>query len=102
MEMKKFQEKCARIVKNIDNNYNLNRTPELSFIQLTEEIGELAKEVNRPTLRRQTIDPKELNGEFADIMLQLAVLAKMYDVDLESAVDYKLKELQSRHGVDIV
>lgn len=102
METKEFQEKCVRIVKNIDDKYNLNRTPELSFIQLTEEIGELAKEVNRPTLRRQTIDPKELNGEFADIMLQLAVLANMYNIDLEGAVDYKLKELQNRHGVNII
>lgn len=102
MDMKQFQDKCSLIVQNIDKKYDLKRTPELSFIQLTEEIGELAKEVNRPTLRRQAIDIKDLRGEFADIQLQLSVLATLYDVDLEDAVTYKLKELQERHGQDII
>lgn len=101
MDIKDFQKRCASIVRKIDNKYGVERSPQLSFVQLAEEVGELAKEVNRPMLRRQQIDTQDLKGEFADIFLQLSVLAELYNVDFQEAVEYKLQELQNRHGADI-
>jgi NTP pyrophosphatase (non-canonical NTP hydrolase) len=97
METKEFQQKCAKIVSDIDNRYNIKRDLHFSFTQLMEEIGELAKDINLPKLRNKEIDKENLKGEFADVILQLSILAKMLDVDFEEAVKSKIKILKERH-----
>jgi NTP pyrophosphatase (non-canonical NTP hydrolase) len=99
METKEFQEKCAEIVKSIDAKYNINRDTHFSFVQFVEEVGELAKEINKPKLRNKEIDRDNLKGEFADVFLQFCILADMLDVDLEDAVESKQKVFKERHGI---
>jgi NTP pyrophosphatase (non-canonical NTP hydrolase) len=96
METKEFQKKCAEIVGKIDKKYGIDRDPQLSFTQLMEEIGELAKDINSEKLRKKELDRENLSGEFADVFLQLAVLAEMYQVDLEKVVTDKVEKLRVR------
>jgi len=97
MDVKEFQNKCSEIVKKIDNKYNVNRNVHLSYTQLLEEIGELAEQINLPKLRGENQDINEMKGEFADVYLQLCILADICGIDLESAVDYKIGILNKRH-----
>ncbi len=99
MEIKNFQKKCAKAVKDLDIKYNINRDSHFSFVQFMEEVGELAKEINKPKLRNKEIDKGNLMGEFADVVLQLCALADMLDVDIAEAVEYKIKILEDRHGL---
>jgi len=99
MNTKEFQKLCADAVTVIDNKYGIERNPHFSFTQLSEEIGELARAVNMPKLRGKKLDQDNLNEEFADVLMQLAVLAKMHNVDFESAVNSKIEELKKRHGL---
>jgi NTP pyrophosphatase (non-canonical NTP hydrolase) len=101
MEVKEFQKLCTDIVEELDNKYNIERNPQLNFTQLMEEVGELAKEINKPKLRNQEIDQENLRGEFADVLLQLTILAKIHNVDLEDAVKNKIIELKKRHDINI-
>jgi len=94
-----FQKMCAKFVNDIDNKYNIKRDPHFCFTQLMEEIGELAKEINKPRLRSQEIDQKNLKGEFADVFLQLSALAGLLDVNLEEAVKEKIEEIKKRHNL---
>jgi len=96
METKEFQKKCAEVVSKIDKKYGIDRDPQLAFTQLIEEIGELAKDVNLKRLRKQEPDKENLSGEFADVFLQLAMLAEMHGVDLEEAVENKINKLKER------
>jgi NTP pyrophosphatase (non-canonical NTP hydrolase) len=96
METKEFQKNCAETVGKIDKKYGIDRDPHLSFAQLMEEIGELAKDINSERLRKKELDRENLSGEFADVFLQLAVLAEMYQVDLEKAVADKIEKLRAR------
>lgn len=96
-----FQKKCADVVKKIDIKYNINRDIHFSFVQFIEEVGELAKEINKPKLRNKEIDKENLEGEFADVFLQFCILADFFDIDLEKAVEHKNKILKERHGVEI-
>jgi len=96
MDIKEFQKKCADAVDKIDKKYGIERDPQLAFTQLIEEIGELAKDVNSKRLRKTDPDKKNLSGEFADVFLQLAMLAKMHGVDLEEAVENKINKLKER------
>jgi len=97
--IKEFQEKCAKFVGDIDAKYNIVRDSHFSFTQFIEEVGELAKEINKPKLRNKEIDRENLNGEFADVILQLFTLAKMLNVDAEEAVESKIKILKERHNL---
>ncbi len=96
---KDFQELCAKIVSDIDAKYKISRDPHFSFTQFIEEVGELAKEINKPKLRNKEIDRENLNGEFADVILQFFALAKILDVDVEKAVESKIKVLKERHDL---
>ena len=99
MQTKDFQKKCTKIVKEMDDKFEIKRDPHLSFTQMMEEIGELAKDINYPKLRNKEIDKDNLEGEFADVILQLAILADLFDIDLEKAVESKYKILKNRHNL---
>ncbi|MDD3486798.1 MAG: MazG nucleotide pyrophosphohydrolase domain-containing protein [Candidatus Moranbacteria bacterium] len=95
--MKKFQKYCAEVVKKIDRKYKIKRDPQLSIAQLLEELGELAKEINRKKLRGKKAGRIELKNEFADVFLQLAILADIHSIDIESSVKKKIEELKERN-----
>jgi len=99
MDTKEFQKRCSNIVKDIDVKYNFERDLHISFAQFIEEVGELAKEINKPRLRNKEIDRENLKGEFADVLLQFAILADMLDIDFENAVETKVEILKERHGL---
>lgn len=96
MTINEFQSKCVQIVKTLDDKYGVKRDPYLSFTQLMEEIGELAKEINKPDLRGQKIDAANLSGEIADVYLQLSILADMFNIDFEKAIEEKIKNFKQR------
>lgn len=98
-EINEFQEMCAKVVGDIDAKYNITRDPHFSFTQFIEEVGELAKEINKPKLRNKEIDRENLSGEFADVALQLFALAKILDVNISEAVESKVEILKERHGL---
>lgn len=99
MTANEFQEMCAKTVGDIDEKYNIVRDPHFSFTQFIEEVGELAKEINKPKLRNKEIDRENLNDEFADVALQFYVLARVMDVNVEDAVQAKIKILKERHDL---
>ncbi len=95
MEVKK----CKDIVFQIDKKYGIERDASLTFIQLMEEAGELAKEINKPKLRNSEMDRENLKGEFADVFLQFLTLADLLGIDLDEAVDGKIEILKKRHNL---
>ncbi len=90
---------CAKVVGEIDAKYGIARDPHFSFTQFMEEVGELAKEINKPKLRNKEMDRENLNGEFADVILQFFTLASMLEVDVEKAVEAKMAILKERHDL---
>ena len=99
METRELQKMAVEIVDILDRKFGVNRDLQLNFTQLMEEIGELAKDVNQKRLRNREPDRENMEGEFADVLIQLAKLAHMLDVDLESAVHRKIEELRKRHDL---
>jgi len=99
MNINEFQKMCEKIVGDLDKKYKIDRNPQLSFTQLMEEVGELAKEINKPKLRNKEIDQENLNGEFADVLIQLATLANMHNINLDKAIESKIKIIKERHGL---
>ena len=99
METKEFQKLASDIVKKIDKKYNINRDVQLNLSQLLEELGELARVANLKKLRNKNPEKKDLEDEFADVLLQIAALADFFEVDLEKAVLDKIEILKQRHDL---
>lgn len=75
-------------------------------IKLGEEYGELCDEVLASVGdQRKTKLAKEktgdLEGEFADVLIVLFMLAKAMDVDVMKALDAKVKKIKAKHNKQI-
>ncbi len=81
------------IVKMMDAN-NFNNTPLELFCYLTEEVGELAKEIRKNEKNMEMDKDKEYNSslkeELADVFIYLLAIANRYKIDLFTA--FKDKE----------
>lgn len=100
MELNEIQKLASEIVDKLDKKFDVKRDAQLNLSQLTEELGELAKEVNLKKLRKRTPEKKNLEDEFADVFLQLAKLADSFNIDLDKAVLDKIKILKEKHNLE--
>ena len=67
--------------------------------RLTEEVGELAREVNHHYGEKQkkaSEDQKELNEELGDTLFVIVSLANSLDIDLTEAFDLTMKKFNER------
>jgi len=101
MEVKEFQKKSAEVVFKLDKKFSVNRTEQMALSQLLEELGELAKEANRPALRNQQFNKEALEDEFADTTLQLFALAEKLNINIEKSTEKKIKTLVEKHKINL-
>ena len=66
------------------------------FLHLIEEIGELARELFNKQLPMRSFSQKNLHMELAQVILDLFALANLFDIDLETKLSQKLKEMSIR------
>ncbi|TSC52231.1 MAG: Uncharacterized protein LiPW41_442 [Parcubacteria group bacterium LiPW_41] len=71
-------------------------------VKLSEEVGELSEIVlSYCSLQRKEklnkFDKEHIPGEFADVIIVCALLANAMDVDLEDAIEKKIKVIEERH-----
>ena len=103
MQVREFQELIERIYLAKDKARGVDGT----FRWFVEEVGELARAIRHSDSQHQdtktqsenanpdseTLNPNELEGEFADVLAWLASLASQTGIDLEAAATGKY-----RHG----
>ena len=73
--------------------------PLVNLARLTEEVGELAREINHqfgPKTKKSDEPDGDIALELADILFVVAVLANQLDIDLESAVTRTLEKYRIR------
>ena len=78
------------------NNFEL--TPEQSCIHLTEEMGEIARQLSNKKMRPEKFDEANLKEEIIDVLLETIILATSCNVDLNNEINNKLKALFKKHG----
>lgn len=67
------------------------------FIQLVEEIGELANAIaTAEGHKSKKCARADLADSFADVLFDLIVLANLYEIDLEKETRIMLKRLEKR------
>lgn len=73
-------------------------------MKLSEEVGELSSEILWHTgfVRQEKLDrysPESLKDEFADVIFVAIRLAKLMDIDIESALQQKMEKIKKRSDV---
>jgi NTP pyrophosphatase (non-canonical NTP hydrolase) len=96
MSLKQNQKQVDEWIANFKLGYF---KPLESLARLTEETGELAREINHrwgPKKKKDTEDLKDLEDEIADIIYTLICLANSQDIDLDKAWDKMMDKLYTR------
>jgi NTP pyrophosphatase (non-canonical NTP hydrolase) len=73
--------------------------PLVNLARLTEEVGELARELNHrygPKKKKADEPEGEIAMELADILFVLIVLANQMDIDLQEAVERTMEKYRVR------
>jgi NTP pyrophosphatase (non-canonical NTP hydrolase) len=96
MEIKEIEKRILEFVKDISEKKGYTPTPELSFIHLTEEVGEIARQLSNKKMKTEAFDEENLKEEIIDTLLENIILAKICKVDIEKELHKKLEKLKKR------
>lgn len=85
-------------VKKFCKDYDLKSPPEHRVLDLTSEVGEIAKEVLKMTDygRKPMEYREEIKGELGDAFFCLLILSNQFGVDLEESLDNVLEKYEER------
>jgi NTP pyrophosphatase (non-canonical NTP hydrolase) len=76
-------------------------SPLSNLARLTEEVGELAREINHrhgDKTRKATEPPGDLAMELADVLFAVVCLANAHGIDLDAAFDAMMRKINDRDG----
>ena len=92
-----------KIQKEVDNwvkQFKIGYFKPLEIMaRLTEEVGELAREVNHrfgPKKKKKSEDKQDMGEEIADIIFTLTCLANSLDINLDKSFDKVMRKLNTR------
>lgn len=104
-EFQQFIEAQHAFFKKVKKQTNKDRVFART-IKLGEEYGELCDEVlasvgdqRKTKLAKEKVG--DLEGEFADVLIVLFMLAKAMNVDVMKALDVKVKKIKAKHNKQV-
>lgn len=74
-------------------------TPELVFLHLSEEIGEIARQLVNKNLPYRRYEENNLKEEITQAILDLLVLSEVFNVNLSETIARKMDEMAQRGQV---
>ncbi len=96
MDLREAQQQVDRYISQFREGYF---PPLVNLARLTEEVGELARELNH-AFGPKTKKPDEPEGdialELADILFVLIVLSNQLEIDLQQALETTLRKYEIR------
>lgn len=109
MNLKNLQERIKELDLNVKPHYKLYSQAEKEIltktIKLNEEVGELCSDIlSVLKLQRRSklekFDKRNFYEEFADVIITVMQLAAVAGVDIERAMNDKLKKIEQRYLKD--
>jgi NTP pyrophosphatase (non-canonical NTP hydrolase) len=65
---------------------------------LTEELGEVARQLSNKKIRPDLFDEANLKEEIVDVILEAIILANICEADLDKEISQKIDALFKRHS----
>lgn len=106
MNLKKLEERIKNLHSEIKPKYKLYTQEEKEIltntVKLNEEVGELCNDIlSILKLQRRSklakFDKRNIYEEFADVIITTIILSQTTGVDLERALNDKLKKIEQRY-----
>ncbi len=96
MELREIQKEVDTYISQFREGYF---PPLVNLARLTEEVGELAREINHrfgPKTKKADEPEGDISLELADILFVTVVLANQLDIDLQLAMERTLEKYRVR------
>lgn len=96
MEMEEMQKAVDDYISQFKAGYF---SPLASMARMTEEVGELAREINHyygEKQKKSSEEEKEISEELADILFIVITMANSLDVDLTEAFQQTMNKFETR------
>lgn len=106
MDLKEIQKKVAQVALKRNLKFNLKTEEEqailIQTVKLNEEVGELCNDILsilqlQRASKLERFEKDNIYQEFADVIITLLQLANYAHVDVERAVNDKLKKIKERY-----
>ena len=106
MNVKNLQDRLKDLAKNSQVQYKLRTAQEQEIlsrtVKLNEEVGELCNDILsilklQRKAKLENFDKRNVYQEFADVIMTTIQLANAAGVDVERAIDDKLKKVESKY-----
>lgn len=98
MDIKDIQKRIVEFSQKRAEAKKFDLTPELSYIHLTEELGEVARQLSNKKIRPELFNEENLKEEITDVILEAFVLAYTCKLDLDEEINKKIDALFKKHG----
>jgi NTP pyrophosphatase (non-canonical NTP hydrolase) len=96
MDIVEVSKRVYRFQKERVEESGVKLTAELVFFHLSEEMGEIARQLVNKNLPMREYDESNLKEEIAQAILDLLVLSEVFNVDLPEALKAKMDEMARR------
>jgi NTP pyrophosphatase (non-canonical NTP hydrolase) len=96
MDIVEVSKRAYRFQKERVTELGVELTPELVFLHLSEEIGEIARQLVNKNLPMREYEVSNLKEEIAQAMLDMLVLSEVFNINLSEALDRKIDEMAKR------
>ncbi len=96
MEIKKFQEEVLSVFSEMAKAPNRKpHTKQSAMIHLTEEVGEIARQINNEYHCPEKFNKENLGEELADLMMFIVLIANFYNIDLSKKMKESIEKVRS-------
>jgi NTP pyrophosphatase (non-canonical NTP hydrolase) len=96
MDIDEVSKRVFRFQKERVEELGVKLTAELVFFHLSEEIGEIARQLVNKNLPMRDYEESNLKEEIAQAILDLLVLSEVFSIDLPEALKKKMDEMAKR------
>jgi NTP pyrophosphatase (non-canonical NTP hydrolase) len=96
MNIEEVSRKIYRFQKKRVTELGGELTPELVFLHLSEEFGEIARQLVNKNLSYRKYEESNLKEEITQAMLDLLVLSEVVNVNLSESIARKMDEMAER------
>jgi NTP pyrophosphatase (non-canonical NTP hydrolase) len=99
MDIEEVSRRIYRLQKRRVEGLGGKLTHELVFLHLSEEIGEIARQLVNKNLVMREYEESNIKEEIAQAMLDLLVLSEIHSIDLPEALTRKMEQMRKRRRI---
>jgi NTP pyrophosphatase (non-canonical NTP hydrolase) len=101
MEIKEMQRIGIEVMNQINEKTKCEHCPDSMFLHLAEEVGEVARELQKKQIGwREDFDSEKLGDELVDVIHTALIIAEDEGVDIEAAFLRKVGKVKARFGLE--